>query len=253
LREAYLTGGVPPVARPTHDVYRATYERVRERNRRFYARYPDDLDRVRALHARLESEELLLPSGDRLTPRRFRQLGAMLGMSDGAERLHYLLDYPPDSPMFLHGVEDETNFARHPLYAIVHEACYADGCATRWSAERALPDEFASSPELFTGEMVYPWMFEDYGALAPLREAAELLAQHEWPRLYDGGRLEQNEVPAAAAVYAEDMYVERVFSEETAARIKGLRMWLTNEYEHDGLRKDERVFARLIDLARGRV
>jgi hypothetical protein len=30
-------------------------------------------------------------------------------------------------------------------------------------------------------------------------------------------------------------------------------MWLTNEYEHDGLRKDERVFARLIDLARGRV
>ena len=116
-----------------------------------------------------------------------------------------------------------------------------------------LPDEFASSPELFTGEMVYSWMFEDYGALAPLRDAAELLAEHEWPRLYDGERLEQNEVPAAAAVYAEDMYVERVFSEETAARIKGLRMWLTNEYEHDGLRKDERVFARLIDLARGRV
>ncbi|MFL6069246.1 MAG: alpha/beta fold hydrolase [Gaiellaceae bacterium] len=253
LREAFFTGGVPPIDRPTDDVYRATYERVRERNRRFYARYPDDLDRVRALHSRLESEELLLPSGDRLTPRRFRQLGAMLGMSDGAERLHYLLDYPPDSPMFLHGVEDETSFARHPLYAIVHEACYADGCATRWSAERVLPDEFASTPELFTGEMVYSWMFEDYGALAPLREAAELLAQHEWPRLYDGARLEQNDVPAAAAVYAEDMYVERVFSEETAARIKGLRMWLTNEYEHDGLRKDERVFARLIDRVRGRV
>jgi pimeloyl-ACP methyl ester carboxylesterase len=253
LREAFFTGGLPPIARPTDDVYRATYDRVRERNRRFYARYPDDLDRVRALHARLESEELLLPSGDRLTPRRFRQLGAMLGMSDGAERLHYLLDHPPDSPMFLHGVEDETNFPRHPLYAIVHEACYADGCATRWSAERTLPDEFASSPELFTGEMVYSWMFEDYGALAPLREAAELLAQHEWPRLYDRARLEQNDVPAAAAVYAEDMYVERVFSEETAARIRGLRMWLTNEYEHDGLRKDERVLDRLIDLARGRV
>jgi hypothetical protein len=30
-------------------------------------------------------------------------------------------------------------------------------------------------------------------------------------------------------------------------------MWLTNEFEHDGLRKDERVLARLIDLARGRV
>src|SRR5207247_2546661 len=53
LREAYLTGGLPPLARPTDDVYRATYERVRERNRRFYARYPEDLDRVRALHERL--------------------------------------------------------------------------------------------------------------------------------------------------------------------------------------------------------
>ena len=79
-----------------------------------------------------------------------------------------------------------------------------------------------------------------------------------WPRTSGRGSTtaiasRQNEVPAAAAVYAEDMYVERVFSEETAARIKGLRMWLTNEYEHDGLRKDERVFERLIDLARGRV
>ena len=253
LREAYVTGGLPPLARPTDDVYRATYERVRERNRRFYARYPDDLERVRALHARLADDELLLPSGDRLTPRRFRQLGSMLGMSDGAERLHYLLDFPPDSPAFGHGVEAETSFARNPLYAIVHEACYADGCATRWSAERLLPDEFASSPELFTGEMVYSWMFEDYGALAPLREAAELLAAHEWPRLYDDARLEENDVRVAAAVYAEDMYVERVFSEETAARIKGLRMWLTNEFEHDGLRKDKRVLDRLIDLAHGRV
>jgi pimeloyl-ACP methyl ester carboxylesterase len=253
LREAFVTGGIPPVGRLTDDVYRATYERVRERNRRFYARYPDDLERVRAVHARLAEEDVRLPSGDRLTPRRFRQLGAMLGMSDGAEKLHYLLELPFDSPAFRHDVEAATSFARNPLYAIVHEACYADGCTTQWSAERVLPDEFASTPELFTGEMVYSWMFEEYGELAPLREAAELLAEHEWPPLYDGERLEANDVPAAAAVYAEDMYVERVFSEETAARIRGLCMWLTNEYDHDGLRQDDRVLDRLIDLARGRL
>ena len=80
-------------------------------------------------------------------------------------------------------------------------------------------------------------MFEDYGALAPLREAAELLAAHEWPRLYDAERLAANDVPVAAAIYAEDLYVERAFSEETAARIKGLRLWLTNEFDHNGLRK----------------
>jgi hypothetical protein len=49
------------------------------------------------------------------------------------------------------------------------------------------------------------------------------------------------------------MYVPRVFSEETAAQIKGMRTWITNEFEHDGLRKDgARVLGRLIDLANGR-
>ncbi|HSD76984.1 MAG TPA: hypothetical protein VLA98_06250, partial [Solirubrobacteraceae bacterium] len=98
-----------------------------------------------------------------------------------------------------------------------------------------------------------PWMFEEYGALAPLAEAAGILAAHEWPRLYDPERLAHNEVPAAAAIYAGDMYVERALSEETAARVRGLRPWLTSEYEHNGLRADgERILARLLDLARGR-
>jgi hypothetical protein len=167
--------------------------------------------------------------------------------------LHGLLELPPRSPAFLHDVEATLSFARNPLYAIVHEACYADGCRTRWAAERELPDDFASDPELFTGEMVYPWMFEEYGALRPLRDAAHLLAEQEWPTLYDAEKLAANEVPAAAAIYADDMYVERVFSEETAVRIRGLHPWLTNEYEHDGLRQDgDRILGRLIDLARGR-
>ena len=72
-------------------------------------------------------------------------------------------------------------------------------------------------------------------------------------RLYDAERLAANEVPVAAAVYAEDPYVERAFSEETAALIRGTRAWVTNEYEHNGLRADgDRILGRLIDLARGR-
>jgi hypothetical protein len=111
---------------------------------------------------------------------------------------------------------------------------------------------YADDPELLTGEHVYPWMFENYGTLAPLREAADLLAERDWPRLYDADQLARNEVPAAAIIYAEDMYVERALSEETAAAIRGLRPWVTNEYEHDGLRVDgERILGRLIDLARG--
>ena len=174
-------------------------------------------------------------------------------MSDGFEHLHHLLELDPDSPAFRHDASDIMSFARNPIYAILHEACWADGGATRWSAHRLLPDAYAETPELLTGEHVFPWMFDDYGALQPLRDAAMILAEHEWPRLYDDERLRGNEVPVAAAVYAEDMYVERVFSEETAAHVRGLRPWLTNEYDHNGLRADgERILSRLLDLARGR-
>jgi pimeloyl-ACP methyl ester carboxylesterase len=253
LREALITGGLPPLGRPVDDVYRATWARILERNRRHYARYPQDRDRVRALVERLESDPVELPSGDRLTARRLRQLGNELGMSDGSERVHYILELDPDSPAFAHDVEAALPFARNPLFAIVHEACWADGVATRWSAERTMPDAFRDDDTLLTGEHVFPWMFEDYGALRPLREAAEILAGHEWPRLYDPDQLARNDVPVAAAIYAEDPYVERVFSEETAAHVRGLRPWVTNEYDHNGLRADgERILSRLIDLARGR-
>jgi hypothetical protein len=96
-------------------------------------------------------------------------------------------------------------------------------------------------------------MWEDYGALRPQREAAELLADHAWPRLYDAERLRHNEVPVAATIYVNDLYVERAFAEETALAIRGLRPWITNELEHNGLRADgERVLGRLIDMVRGR-
>ncbi len=253
LREAFFTGGLPPIGRHPDEVYAATYGRVLERNRRYYARYPDDRERARELRRRLEGEDVRLPSGDRLTWRRFRQAGSLLGSSEGAESLHYLLELPPGSPAFLHDAESVIAFSRNPLYAIVHESSYADGQATRWSAERILPAEYDDVPELLTGEHVYPWMFEEMGALAPLREAAHLLAEHEWPRLYDADVLRANEVPAAAAIYAEDLYVERAFSEETAAQVRGLRPWVTSEYEHNGLRADGgRILDRLVDLARGR-
>ena len=253
LREALFTGGLPPIGRAVDDVYRATYERVLERNRRYYERYPGDRERVLELRRRIDAGEVVLPSGDRLTGRRFRQIGHHLGMGPGAEHLHYLLELPADSPAFLHDLDAAGQFPRNPIYAAIHEACYADGGTTGWSAERLLPEAYRGDAALFTGEHVYPWMFEDYSALRPLREAADLLAGVEWPRLYDLDVLRRNEVPAAAAVYAEDMYVERAFSEETAAQVRGLRAWVTNEYEHDGLRADGgRILGRLIDLARGR-
>ena len=253
LAEAFVTGGLPPLDLHPDDVYRRTYERVRAKNEAYYERYPEDRDRVRRIAERLEAEDVRLPTGDRLTVRRFRQLGSMLGMSYGAEQLHYILELPFGSPAFLHDAQDSMSFERNPIYAVIHEACYAPGVATNWSAERVFPDDLRDDPIFLTGEHAYPWMFEDYGALRPLAEAAQILAEHEWPALYDPARLAGNEVPTAAAIYAEDMYVERELSEQTAARIRGLRSWITNEYEHDGLRANgQRVLGRLLDLVQGR-
>jgi pimeloyl-ACP methyl ester carboxylesterase len=253
LREAFITGGLPPLGPDIDDVYRATYARTLERNRCYYERYPADREHVRSLHEHVTAHDVRLPSGDRLTAGRLRQLGGVLGMSDGAERLHYLLELPRDAPAFLHDVDAAPPYARNPLYAILHEACWADGGTTNWAAERLLPGDYADAPELFTGEHVYPWMFEEYGALRPLRDAAQILAERTWPRLYDPERLRANTVPVAAAIYTDDMYVERAFSERTAAVIRGLRPWITSEYEHNGLRADgDRILGHLIDLARGR-
>lgn len=57
---------------------------------------------------------------------------------------------------------------------------------------------------LFTGEMVFPWMFEDVAALRPYREAANILAaKADWGPLYDTVALGKNTIPAAAATYVE--------------------------------------------------
>ena len=247
LREAMFTGGLPPIGRHPDEIYHATYARVIERNRRYYARYPED--RERFLAARETAP--VLACGDRLSHARLRQVGHLLGSSDGAERVHAILELAPRSPAFAHDV-DAIGFARNPIYAILHESSYADGHATGWSAQRTMPAVYADDQTLMTGEHVFPWMFDEMHALVPLREAAGLLAQHEWPRLYDLGVLARNEVPAAAAIYTDDMYVERAFSEETAAQVRGLRPWVTSEYEHNGLRADgERILDRLIELVRG--
>jgi pimeloyl-ACP methyl ester carboxylesterase len=253
LAAAFLTGGLPPLERHPDEVYRATYDRTAAKNRAYYERYPEDRERVVGILERLEAEDVRLPGGDRLTQRRFRQLGHVLGMGDGFERLHYILELPFGSRAFLHDIERADPFSRNPIYAVIHEACYSSGVASRWSAERVFPDEFRDDSTLLTGEHVYRWMFEEYAELRPLAGTAEILAEHEWPKLYDGERLQENDVPSAAVIYAEDMYVERAFSEETAASIRGLRPWLTNEYEHDGLRQEGgRVLSRLLDLTQGR-
>jgi hypothetical protein len=148
-----------------------------------------------------------------------------------------------------------SSYSSNPLFAALQESIYGSGDgATAWAAEaeRARRPEFAEEarPLLFTGEMMYPWMFEEIRALRPFRAAVEVLAARpRWSELYDLERLAANDVPVAAAVYYDDMYVDSGLQLDTASRVGNLQAWVTNEYEHDGL-GTERVFARLTELVR---
>ncbi|WP_432000891.1 alpha/beta fold hydrolase [Streptomyces sioyaensis] len=264
LKACYVTGGLPGLTATADDVYARTYPRVRDRGLDFYARYPDDAARLSAIAELLATTEVRLPDGDRLTIRRLRTLGLALGMGDGFERLHWLLDESLDAEgeltdTFLHQVMNLTGFTDNPLFAVLQETLYGQGAGpTGWAASRALAgfSEFTeeADPLLLTGEMFYPWMFREIKGLRPFADAADLLAERtDWPPLYDPHRLAANQVPLAAIVYHDDMYVDAGLSLATAREVGATRAWVTNEWEHDGVTASGgRVLARLMDLAAGR-
>ncbi|MEP7154954.1 MAG: alpha/beta fold hydrolase [Betaproteobacteria bacterium] len=271
LDASLITGGIPSLTRPVDDVYRATYKRVIDKNRLYYARYPGDVEKVKAIVRHLRDNDVRMPSGGQLTAQRFLQLGLQFGMSDGFEAIHYVIeeafvdsvDGSHKQEMnwnFLFHVEQLQSFDTNPIFSLLQEACYTQQAASNWSAQRLLAEhaEFSldrSDRILFTGEMIYPWMFDVYPQLQPLKEAADILARDaNWPAMYDLEKLKKNTVPVAAAVYFDDMYVHREFSEETARIVPNMKLWITNQYEHNGLRADgEAVVDRLLQMVRGEV
>lgn len=266
LEAALITGGLPSLTAVPADVYRAAYPRMRRKTEAHYARYPADEEAARRIARHLGEHREVLPDGTLLTVRAFQQLGMWLGTGSGSHRLHYLLEDsfvgtpagPRLSDAFGERMAAALSHAERPLYALLHEACYAqDGAATGWAAEsvRAEFPEFDAGPDapvLLTGETVHPWMLETHATLRPLRETAELLARRTgWGPLYDPGRLARNTVPVAAAIYHDDLFVDTAHSLETARAIKGLRTWVTDEFEHDGLRASgATVLDRLLRLVR---
>ncbi|MEU2717034.1 alpha/beta fold hydrolase [Streptomyces sp. NPDC007205] len=264
LRACYVTGGLPGLDATADAVYTATYPRVSDKVAAYYDRYPSDRRLVRQIADLLDRQSFHLPDGDQLTVRRFRTVGLMLGMGDGSERLHWLLDeaIAPDgelSATFLYQVMNLTAFADNPLLAVLQESIFGQGkTPTDWAAARimaAFPEfDEDADPLLFTGEMFYPWMFGEIAGLRPFAGAVELLAERsDWPRLYDLPNLAANRVPVAAVIYHDDMYVDADLSMQTARSVSGLRAWVTNEWEHDGVTASgDRVLARLMDMAAGR-
>jgi pimeloyl-ACP methyl ester carboxylesterase len=248
LTECFVTGGIPPLATPIEDVYRATYRRVLARTADLDAAYPLTRPRLRAVADHLTRVDERLPDGEQLTPPRLQELGHVLGSENGPLKLHYLAEsaWAGDrlSQEFLQGVSATiSGYAVAPLYALIHEACNCDeGQASRWAAERVRPEfpavDATDGPLGLTGEAIYRHTVASLPALTPLVETADLLAERVWDRpLYDLETLSRNEVPVAAQLYVADMYVSAEVSRDAGARVQGLRVVEDTERHHDALRK----------------
>ena len=79
---------------------------------------------------------------------------------------------------------DERHYMSRPLYWPLQEFIYANGemeQPIRWAAQRVRDDkpEFGADerPLNFTGEAMFPWMFEQESALRPFRPAMDLLME----------------------------------------------------------------------------
>lgn len=259
-----IAGGIPSLDRPALDVYRATYRTLLGKLRAHERRYPGDLTRWRALAAHLAAHDEALGDGRRATPLAAAYLGNQLGWGAGPDALHELLELAlvgAGARMALstrgrRALFDAQPFGASPIYAALHEAIYAQGAASGWAAARARDEAAGTWPDdlpVAHAEMVLPELFAEVPELRPLAGAAELLARKDdWPALYDSGVLARNRVPVAAVAYADDLYVPLAFTQETVARVPNVRLWVTNELEHDGIRADgARVFGRLRELLVG--
>ncbi|KAJ5221292.1 Proline iminopeptidase [Penicillium citrinum] len=263
LREAYICGGLPPLVNEPEPVYSRTYEKVAERNQAYYAKFPEDVQRVKKIMQYLAANQVPLASGW-LTPARFQQLGIMFGFHGGIDSLHEIvLRAWNDLEIFgsltvptLATIDGNGGMDKNIIYAVLHEAIYCQGKPSLWAADRrrAASPQFQisdSQPEIyFTGEMVFKDMFESYTELKQVQEVAEILANtSDWPALYDEAQLAKNEVPVYAATYIDDMYVHFDLASNTAAKIKGTKQFITNTMYHDALRsKSGEIMRQLFNL-----
>lgn len=268
---SFTTGGIPHVPADATEVYEHTFPRMARKTKQFYERYPQDVERVAAIADRLPSaadltlrdgrwasadgrDVPLLPNGDPLSVERLQTLGADFGMKPSFESLHWLLDdafldgdgspdsASPLSDAFLHKVYVATG-SKGALYWPLQEFIYANGeldASIRWAAQRVRDTKPEFAPDVrplnFTGEAMFPWMFEQETPMRTFKPALDLLMEDtRFGRIYDADQLARNEVPLQAAVYFDDMYVDSGLQIDTLSRVGRSHYWMTNEFEHDGL------------------
>lgn len=248
-------------------------------------KYPEDVEAVQGLCFHIKSKGgVPLPSGGVLTVRGLLTLGRNFGMHGGLDTVHDLIlrtkidlaNFQFISRPTLSALERALTFDDNVIYAILHEAIYCERIASNWSAERVgrsfrefqwltgSPQSASAvkeGPLFFSGEMIYPFLFDAFPELEKMGAVADILAQFtdvcilfpffllahpssplpdvnlfQWPELYDEWQLARNTVTLYAATYIDDMYVNYDLAQETVKMVQNCRQVITNTMYHDAYR-----------------
>ena len=276
LAASFVTGGVMHIPGNAHELYEHTVPRMLAKSQQFYQRYPGDKDRLAAIADYVATHEVTLPNGDPLTVRRLQMMGGDFGMKPSFERMHWTLDsafasadgslsakksgQAPNKEItltdgFLQEAMDLTSTYGNPLYWTLQEFIYAnEDCGPiDWAAHDVIEHspEFAVDhrPLVLIGEAALPEMFREDSSLKPFHAfVEEMMTDTRWGKIYDPDQLAHNQVPVQCAVYFDDMYVDSTLQLDTLSRLSHSHAWVTNQYEHDGVRSGD-VFVHLYQEA----
>lgn len=126
-------------------------------------------------------------------------------------------------------------------------------------------------PVLFFGEMVFPWMADDYSELSGygMKSLSQSIAtKSDWLPLFDASNMQtalgaaastkgMAKSKAASATYYSDMYVDFDCAMKLIKRggpLENVKVWVTNEYQHSGLRDDgAHIVSKLVQMAKGTI
>ncbi|KOS18824.1 Proline iminopeptidase [Escovopsis weberi] len=117
-------------------------------------------------------------------------------------------------------------------------------------APASAPHPLDQNPVFFSGEMIFPFFFDTWPELIPLKPVAErLAAKSDWPPLYDQDQLRRNQVPVYAVSYIDDMFVDYGLARDTTRIIRGIKTFETNAMYHTALQaRSDEVIAQLFNL-----
>ena len=254
LREALITGGLPPLGPRIDEVYRHTYRRALERSRRYYSRHPRDLRRrprapaapgARGRPPALRRPADGAPAAHAGQPARHeRRRGGAAPPARAAAGLPRL----PARRRRRHGRRAQPPLRRAARGLLGRRRRARPGppsacCPTTTPASRSSSRPSTSSRGC--SRRSAPWRrCARPPACSPSGSGRDCTTRSSWPPTRSPWR--PRSMPTTSTCRGSA-------PRRRPPPSRGLRPWLTSEFEHNGLRAaGDRILGHLLDLVRGR-